>query len=422
MSLTPKERVVVSGIGVVSSAGIGKNAFWDAINGSCSTVRKLGRFDTASHGCQVAAEIRQFDIKEFTTSKIRSYMDRSGAYAVAAAMDCLKDANFTSKHPDYEQLDIYLGSCCGAQEWIEREFRRAWQTSVSELHPLTSVLAHPGNVIGLVTIVLGVHGRGILVSNLDLSGVDALGCGFRLIRSGLSKRVLVGSTEAPITPSIFTIFENAGMLTHHNSQPCQASRPFDARRDGLVLGEGSVMLLLEERAEALNRGAHIYSEIRGYSLATDYVCSNGQSAQRNGRHSRNPIVSALEGARVSPDELDYINAEGTSLPGQDRTEVAAIQCALKRDVCGRVPASSITSVMGYALSTSGLMQAATCCLTYERSLLPPLRNYEYPDPHCSLRFVVNRPETLTPRFVLQSSCSALQPRSAAVVFGRPMDC
>jgi 3-oxoacyl-[acyl-carrier-protein] synthase II len=414
-------RVVITGIGIVSPAGIGRERYWDAIVSGTSCVTNLTRFtprqDTTRH-CQVAAEIKDFSINQFTGSKIRKYMDRAGGYAVAAALDCLSDAHFDDTHPEYAKLDLYMGSCCGAQEWVEREFRRALQTSIKSLHPHTSILAHPGNVIGLVTIVLGIRGRGLLFSNLDSSGVDALTCGIRLIKSGISKRVLIGAADAPLTPGMFSLLDEGGLLTRGSSEPAKASRPFDLKRDGVVLGEGAVMLLIENAEAAMARGAHIYAEIAGHfvTLESEHN-SNGFFSEERESGCR-AISQALKQANILPEQIDYINANGCSLPRDDRRE-ASIITRVFSDSAAAIPVSSIKSTMGYALSVAGLMQAATCSLTFEHGALPPLINYDYPDPDCNLNFVVGRARPATPAFVLQNTYSLLQRRDAAVIFARP---
>lgn len=413
-----EKRVAITGIAIISAAGSGKDKFWDAITAGKSCVRRLSRFSPYQIGtepCVVAGEIPEFEIDRFTRSKIRKYMDRAGAYAVAAAVECLKDANFDRSHPGYESLEIYLGTCCGAQEWVEKEFSRVGNGKIESLHPHTSVLAHPGNVIGLITIILGTRGRGILLSNLDLAGTDALQCAVRRIRSNLSPRILVGAADAPLTPLLFDIFDEAGILSHHNEEPARASRPFDKNRDGLVLAEGAVMLLLEDYDEAVRRKAHIYAEILSCATTFDYRTNGKVSAADKVRHGQQAISTALQRADIQPSMIDYIQADGSSLPEHDKVEAAALSQAFGKAIAD-IPVSSIKAVTGHALSASALLQSATCALVCDRNAFPPLINYEHPDPDCSLPFVLEAKYQVNSNLVLQNTHSVLQHRNTAVIF------
>jgi 3-oxoacyl-(acyl-carrier-protein) synthase len=414
-------HVAITGVAVISAAGRGKEEFWQAITTGSSCIKKLSRFSPHGNGtapCEIAAEIPQFTIGEFTQSKIKKYMDRAGAYAVAAAVECLKDSGFSSSEPNYESLEVYLGSCCGAQEWVEREFRRVGESRIESLHPHTSVLAHPGNVIGLVTIILGIRGRGILLSNLDLAGTDALECAVRRIQSGLSRRILVGAADAPLTPLLFGVFEEAGILTHRNDQPARASCPFDKRRDGLVLAEGAAMLMVEDYEDALRRGAHIYAKVLACASAFDYRMNGAVSFADKVVQGRQAISQALQRAGVLPGMIDYIHADGSSLPELDKVEAAVLKEAFG-DQIRDIPVSSTKAVTGHALSVAGLFQSATCALICDRNTYPPMSNYEDPDPDCSLNFVLDSKRACAPRLVLQHTHSVLQHRNSAVVFQKP---
>jgi len=412
-----RRRVVITGIGMVSPAGIGKTKFWDLLMNGKSCINTLSRFDPPGngHSSRLAAEVHDFNINQFTTNKVRKFMDRSGAYAVAAALDCLHDADFNPSHPEYNLLDLYMGSCCGAVEWAEKEFRKVGSSSVKDLHPHASVLAYPGNVIGLVTIVLGIRGRGILFSNLDSSGVDALGGGVRMIESGRSNRVLVGATEAPITPVIWELFDRAGLLSHRNSAPAEASRPFDLKRDGFVMGEGSVMLLLEEFEHALERGVQPYTELLAYAATWDGYCNSPHCAPKHIQQGQRAIEQALQAATTGPEMVDYICTDACSLPNQDRRAAAIIRQAFG-DLAHTIPVSSIGSSVGHLLGAAGLLQSATCSLICREGFLPPMINYQYPDPGCDLNFVTGPARPASPRIVLQNTYSLFQQRNAAVLY------
>lgn len=411
-------RVAITGIGVVSPAGVGKEAYWSAITGSSSLVRSMSRATVLNGPSQpyglLSSEVPKIDIREYTKSKICSYMDRSGVYAVVAAMDCLNDAQFGPAHPDYEQLDVYVGSCCGAEEWIEREFKKAWDSSISNLHPLTSVLAHPGNVIGLITIVLKTRGRGVLFSNLESSGIDALRTGFQLILSGKSRRVLIGATEAPLTSGILSLFRRGGFLAHSQAEPGRALRPFDSGATGIVLGEGAAMLLLEEWHAAVERGARIYGEVVASACCSGRLPNANQQSEMPGP-TECAIFRALSQARMGPSTVDFVSLDGTGLPRADQQEAVAMKSCFRRDAQG-VPVSSIKSKLAYALSVSGIYQAAMCALIFERGVLPHVINCDHPQDGCDLNFIRNKPMTASPSTIVQSTTSLLEARSAAIVF------
>ena len=406
------KRVVVSGLGLVLPTGIGKDPYWQALQSVRSCTGALSRFtDPAVKDVAIAAEINGFEIKDFTTSKLRKYMDRAGAYAVAATHMCIADAELDLAR-DGRRVDLCIGTCCGALAWGEEQYRKVLATSLGALHPHTSIKAYPGNLIGLVTIILGIRGRGLVFSNLDSSGIDALRYGCDLIRTGRSSLVLAGATEAPLTPCVYYVLQQAGLLSQRVGRPEAASRPFDTDRDGLVLGEGAVMLLLEERSHALHRGARVYAEIRGHAVA-EPVNGNGHAPSTAHR----ALDTALRDAGVAPERLGYVNAGACSLPDEDRREAEALQ-EIFGAACGEVPVSSTRSVVGYPLSLAAPLQAATCALAMAEEALPPNGNLERTDPGCYLRFL-REPLRARPHYMLQSTFSCLQGRHAGFVYARP---
>lgn len=404
-----QRRVVVSGIGIVSAAGAGAEQCWRAIREGQSSVRP---FRTSPEvGPAAAAAIEAFNVGDLTSSKLKKYMDRCAALAFGAAGQCLRDARLGDE--DRRSLDVLVGSCGSAIEWGEKQLRRVEEGSISDLHPHASVIGYPGNVVGLLTILLDVHGRGILVSDLDASGLDALSYGYRLIRAGLSRRVLVGATEAPLTPLVLMALEEAGLLAHSNRAAAELSRPFDVQRDGIVLGEGAAMLLLEDYEAAAARGAKAYSEIKSVSSVCHAGAADGDGPRMPGAEA---IAQALDDAQISPAALAHVNASACSLREFDRAEAAAIREALD-GYSTRVPVSSIKGVTGELLSASGLFQAATCALTLRDRVLPPSANLETADPDLDLDFVRGSARETRPGCVLQTTSSLFQPKMAAVVQG-----
>ena len=402
-----EHRVVISGIGIISAAGGGAEQCWRAVREGVSSARPFNRLP--ANGPGVAAAVESFDVGALTTSKLKKYMDRGAALAFGAASECLRDARLAEA--DRKPLDLVIGSCGCAIEWGEKQFRKVAEGSITDLHPHACVIAYPGNVVGVLTILLDLHGRGIVISDLDLSGLDALAYGYRMIRSGLSPRVLVGATEAPLTPLVLLALEHAGLLAHCKRPAAEMSRPFDVDRAGIVLGEGAAMLLLEDYESALARGATAYSEIKSVSSASH----NGVTEDNvSGTPSADAIAQVLDDAQIGPDALSHVNASACSLPAFDRAEAAVIREALD-GYSSRVPVSSIKGVTGELLSVSGVYQAATCALSLRDGVLPPSANLEAADPDLDLDFIRGAARETHPRCVLQTTCSLLQPKTAAVV-------
>jgi minimal PKS ketosynthase (KS/KS alpha) len=402
-------RTVITGIGIMSPAGAGSGAYWEAICRGTSLVSSLTHCEFNESGCaKVAAEIGAFELGSITRSKLKKYADRSAGFALAAANECIADAGLSEQQR--RALDVLVGSCGSAIEWGENQLRRISQRPLKSLHPHASVIGYPGNLVGILTIVLGIHGRGIVFSDLDCSGLDALGFALHLIGSGESERVMVGATEAPLTPMVFHVLNGAGLLAREGAEAAIASRPFDAARNGLVLGEGAVALIIEDRDAALRRGARIYSEILSYAASWDSSPSWCSAESPDGNTA---ITEALERAGVSSREIDYVSASACSSPELDRHEADLLTMSLD-GAATTVPVSSVKGVIGEPLSASGLLQTATCALALTKKTLPPTANLVQPEPGCRLN-LIRAATPAEPAVTLQTSCSVLRMRSTAVV-------
>ncbi len=401
-----RHRVVVSGIGIVSAAG-GAEQCWRAIRQGESSVRPFGRLPEV--GSAAAASVDTFNVSELTTSKLKKYMDRCAALAFGAASECLRDARLEAE--ERQTLDVLVGSCGSAIEWGEKQLRRVAGGSVADLHPHASVIGYPGNVVGLLTILLQLHGRGIVISDLDASGMDALGYAYQLIRNGLSKRVLVGATEAPLTSLVMMAMKDAGLLADCARPAAEISRPFDIERSGIVLGEGATMLLVEDYDAAAARGATPYSEIKSVSSIRFGGPANGDEPMAEGVEV---IARALDDAGIPPGEVSYVNASACSLPDFDRSEAVVLREALD-GAARHIPISSIKGVTGELLSASGLLQTAACAFSLRDGVLPPSTNLESADPDLDLDFIRGSERHAPLQNVLQTTASLLQPKMAAVV-------
>lgn len=395
-------RVVITGLGMVAAAGIGKKSFFQALVGEKSTIGRpsipLPNGDT-----DVAAEVRNFDKKDFIGRKNARFMDRASSFCYVASKLALEDAQINIEKINTDNIAVSIGTFFGSVHWGEPEYNRFYKNPGADVHRFAAIIGYFGNLIGNVTIPLGIHGRGQVFLNSDISGCDAIGHGFESIQRGKSTISLAGGTEAPLTPGIFYLFNSVDLLAKDADFPEKASRPFDLHRNGFALAEGSWMLVLEDLDHALKRDAPIYAEIIGYSTS----CHGN-------------IASAMEDvlrcADIGPDAVGYICANGLATVAGDRRETRAIR-AVFGDAAGRIPVSSVKSIFGHPLGAGGGLQAASCAFAIQKATIPPTLNLDTPDPDCDLDFVPNIPRRKTVDVVLQNTIS-LTGKNSALLYRR----
>lgn len=414
----PSPRIVVTGIGCVSAAGLSARDYWNAICAGEPRTRLLRGHDDPSGDPRIGAPVVGCEPEHVTDSRLRKFMDRTGAFALAAARQALADGGIETSPSRPQPLDVCLGTCGGAIAWCEAQFRRVAAASIRLLHPYTSIIGYPGNLVGLLTIELGLQGRGIVMSSLDSSGVDALAYAVQRIRGGEVDRVLVGAADAPLTSFVFRLLARARLLSRRFHDPAGACRPFDVEREGIVLGEGAAMLLVERLEAARARGARPYAEIASLVAATR---PRGQAARADGTgplplNGHNPVTQALRDAGVAPAQVAYVSADGTGSPEGDREEACLLADAF-RTTAAAPPVSSVKGIVGHALSAAPLLQSITCLLALAGQIAPPTANCREVDVECrSLRYVRNRPRVLSGPVAVQHSASLLQERRTAAVF------
>lgn len=408
------KRVVVTGIGSVTPLGIGSKPLWTAIRAGQSAVRKVNRFDTKDLNSKVAAAIEDFDPLDYMDAKMARRLDRFSLFAVASAGMALADAGYTVNRNDGYRIGTYIGSALGGVGNAEGEHKRLVQDGIRAVDRLIALSVFSGAGASNVSIAFGLKGPALSNANSCTSGTIAIGEAFRLIRSGGADLMLAGGSEAPLAPLCFGAFDLIGAMSVRNDSPEKASRPFDRHRDGFVMAEGAAVLLLEELEHAQRRNAKIYGELCGYGVTSD--AHHMTIPRPDGQEAARSMRLALEEAQRSPEEIDYINAHGSSTLLNDKTETLAIKSVFG-ERAGRVPISATKAMHGHALGASGAIEASIGLLAMAENYVPPTINLENPDPECDLDYVPQKGRSQTiNRFITQSF--GFGGVNAALVFNR----
>ena len=381
-----KRRVVVTGIGAVTPVGIGKEALWDALARGVSGIGPITRFDAADYPTRFAGEVRDFDATEYMDRKDARRFDRFVQFAWAAARMALEDAGLDPSRVDGERMGVLIGSGIGGIEVLEEQVRVLAEKGPTRVSPFLVPMMIPDMAAGYVSIQTGAKAHNACTVTACASGANAIGDSARIIERGDADIMITGGTEASVTPVALAGFSAARALSTRNDDPQRASRPFDKERDGFVLAEGAGILILESLEHAQARGARIYGEVAGYGCTGDAYHITQPAPEGDGAYRA--LRKALEDAGGTPDEVDYINAHGTSTEYNDYFETLAIKRALG-EAAYRVPVSSTKSMTGHLLGAAGAVEAIVCLLAMERGLIPPTINYEVPDPDCDLDYVPN---------------------------------
>ncbi len=395
-----KRRVVITGLGVIAPNGIGKEAFWDALVNGRSGIGKVTRFDVSSYPTKIAGEVNGFDPTEYMSPKSERRIDRFSKFGVACAKMAVDDAKIEMDREDKERIGVAVGSAGGALPAAEEQHSIFMEKGLSRVSPLFSTMLFPGNCANLICIELGIRGWSTAISTACASGIDNIDYACKMISNNGSDVMIAGAAEAPLAPLTFGSFCLIKASSTRNDEPEKALKPFDRYRDGTVLSEGAGILILEELQHALDRGAHIYSEITGYGTTHDAFHITQPSP--NGEQGARAIYLGLKDAGIQPMDVDYINAHGTSTPLNDKVETRVIKKAFGKNAY-KVPISSIKSMTGHSLGASGAIEAVSCNLVIENQFLPPTINYENPDPECDLDYVPNVGRKTEVNIVLSNS-------------------
>jgi len=406
-------RVVVTGIGVVSPVGLGKEAYFSALLAGRSGVGPITRFDATGYAVTIAAEVKGFDALDYLDRKAARRMDAYAQYAVAAAVMAREDASFPSDFDPYS-VGSFVGSGIGGLDTFYEQTRVLYERGPDRVSPFFIPMMIPNMAAAHVSMALGLKGPVSATCTACAASTNALGDAFHIIRRGDARAMFAGGAEAPVGHIGVSSFAAMRALSTRNDDPERASRPFDSGRDGFVMGEGAAVLVLEEREHALARGAHIYAEFLGYGMTGDafHLSEPDASGEPAGRALRR----AIDMAGVAPEDLDYINAHGTSTPLGDIMETRAVRYALG-EAADRVMVSSTKSMFGHCLGAAGALEAAATVLTIVEGKVPPTINLEDPDPACDLDYVPNVMREAPVRYAASNSFG-FGGHNASVVFGR----
>ncbi|MEU5159733.1 beta-ketoacyl-[acyl-carrier-protein] synthase family protein [Streptomyces sp. NPDC020875] len=385
-----ERRIVVTGIGTVAPGKPGTKEYWELISTGRTATRTISSFDATPYRSRVAAECDFDPVAAGLTPREARRMDRATQFAVAAAREAVEDSGLDLPAADPSVVGVALGNAVGCTTSMEREYTVLSDGGADWLVDHRYAVPHlydhfvPSSIAAELARLVGAGGPVALVSDGCTSGLDAIGHGADLIREGSADIVISGGTDAPISPITLACFDAIKATTPRNDDPAHASRPFDATRNGLVLGEGAAVLVLEELAHARRRGARIYAEVAGVGTRCNAYHMTGLRA--DGAEMADAITDALARARLAPDALDYVNAHGSSTRQNDRHETAAFKTALGR-YAYETPVSSVKSMIGHSLGAIGALELVACVLAMRDGLIPPTANLHEPDPECDLDYV-----------------------------------
>lgn len=395
-----RRRVVITGLGLVTPLGLGKEAFWEGLTLPRRVIGPITRFDATGYSTRIAAEIKDFDPTQFMERRDARRAARFIQFAIAATHLALADAQLTITDENRERVGVLIGSGIGGLDYMDSQVRVLDRHGPDRISPFLPVMMISDMASGMVSIQFGLKGPNLCVVTACSTGADALGLAMRLIQYGDADVVLAGGTEAAIEPIGVAAFCAARATSTRNDDPEHASRPFDAERDGFVMGEGAGVLVLEALEHAQARGARIYAELLGYGATADAYHVTQPDPEGDG--AARAMRKALQDAGLQPTDIHYINAHGTSTRYNDAKETLAIKRVFG-EYAYQLPVSSTKSVTGHLLGAAGAVEAAACVLALEHQTIPPTINYEYPDPECDLDYVPNTPRPAHLRYVMSNS-------------------
>ena len=393
-------RVVVTGLGAVTPIGNDVPSYWEGLSTGKNGVAPITLFDAARHACRFAAEVKGFDPSGSIEPKEAKRWDRFCQFAVVAAKQAVAHAGLTIDASNANRIGTAIGSGVGGLLMMETQAHVLAERGPDRVSPFCVPMMIPNMATGLTAIALGAKGPSSAVATACAAGSNAIGDAYRLIQMGLADAMVCGGAESAITPLGVAGFASAKALSFRNDDPATASRPFDAERNGFVIGEGAGVLVLESLEHARARGAEILAEVVGYGMTCD--AHHITSPSPGGIGGAEAMRLALADARIEAAAVDYVNAHGTSTQANDSNETAAIKSALGERAY-QIPVSSTKSMTGHLLGGSGGIEAVAAVLAIGHNLVPPTINYQNPDPACDLDVVPNQAREQTLNVVLSNS-------------------
>lgn len=407
-------RVVITGVGIVSPIGLTANDSWDSLMNGRSGIGPITQFDSSGLPVHIAGEVKNFDPEKYISFKEARRISRGSQLIIAATHMALADANLEAPLPNGDRVATVIGTGAGGLEVADRELGILRTKGFNRVSPFAMVGFLPNMPAYHVSLLAGATGPINTVVAACASGTQAIGEALDYIRHGRADVVITGGVEGLVHESALTGFARMRALSLRNDEPEKASRPFDKERDGTIMSEGAGMLVLERLDIALARGAHIYAEVLGHASSSDAFHISQPDPEAGGMYRA--MKWALEDAHVTPEQIDYINAHGTSTPLNDATETFAIK-RLFGEAAYTIPVSSTKSITGHAMGATGAIEAIFCAYALEKGTIPPTWNYETPDPECDLDYVPNAPRQADLEYVLSNSFG-MGGQNACLVFKR----
>ncbi|SNX55562.1 beta-ketoacyl-ACP synthase II [Thermoanaerobacterium sp. RBIITD] len=392
-------RVVITGIGAITPIGKDINEFWDSLINGKSGIDRITKFDTSSYPTKLAAEVKDFEPTKYIDKKEAKRMDRFTQFALASTRMALIDSKLDLEKENLDKIGVIYGSGIGGIETLENQHNILMEKGPGRVSPFFIPMMIADMAAGLISITFGLKGHNETIINACASSSNAIGDAFKVIERGDADVMVTGGSEAAITPlSIAGFCSMKAMST--NEDPKTACRPFDANRNGFIMGEGSGTLILESLEHALNRGANIYAEIVGYGATADAYHITAPAPE--GAGAARAMKLALKDANINPEDIDYINAHGTSTEYNDKYETMAIKNIFGKHAY-KLKVSSTKSMTGHMLGASGAVEAIATILAIKNGIIPPTINYETPDPECDLDYVPNKAVNIDIQYALSNS-------------------
>jgi 3-oxoacyl-[acyl-carrier-protein] synthase II len=394
------KRVVVTGLGAITPIGNTLAEYWEGLVSGRNGIAPITLFDASQHDCRMAGEVKGFDPHDYLDRKEAKRMDRFSQFGVCASKQALADAKFVINDLNAEQVGVILGTGIGGLKVMEEQQTIYLDRGPNRCSPFMVPMMIANMAAGLTAIQTGAKGPNVCTVTACAAGSNAIGDAFRLVQRGYAQAMICGGTEAAVTPLSFAGFTSCRAMSTRNDDPLHASRPFDRDRDGFVMGEGAGVLILEELEHALSRGAKIYAEMVGYGMTCDAYHMTNIAPQGEG--AARAMSLCLKDADLTPDQVSYINAHGTSTPVNDPNETAAIKTVLGEHA-RRVAISSTKSMTGHLLGGSGGIEGVAAVMAVANDQLPPTINLQNPDPACDLDYVPNQSRSHPVEVVLSNS-------------------
>jgi 3-oxoacyl-[acyl-carrier-protein] synthase II len=400
MANSDRKRVVVTGLGAITPIGITLDEYWAGLTSSKNGIGPITCFDAARHDCRIAGEAKGFDPLQYLEKKEAKRMDRFAQFAVCASKQAIADSGLQITEVNAPDIGVIIGTGVGGIKVLEDQQEIYLTKGPDRCSPFMIPMMIGNMAAGLVAIQLGAKGPNCCTVTACAAGSNAIGEAFRLIQGGYAKAMICGGAESAITPLGIAGFAACKAVSTCNDDPEHASRPFDVKRDGFVMGEGSGILILEELQQAIDRGAKIYAEVAGYSMTCDAYHMTGQIP--GGVEAARAMSLALKDADIEPSAVDYINAHGTSTPINDPTETAAIKKTLGEHA-KKVAISSTKSMTGHLLGGAGGIEGVASVLAIKHDIAPPTINLVTPDPECDLDYVPNQARSMPINVAMSNS-------------------